>query len=45
MVVEELGGRLPNNAKDMENLIPGIGRYIAGAICSIAFNEQVPVVS
>ncbi|KAI9432972.1 DNA glycosylase [Lactarius indigo] len=42
-VVEELGGRLPDNAKDMETLIPGVGRYTAGAICSIAFNEQVPV--
>ncbi|KAF8500208.1 DNA glycosylase [Russula emetica] len=42
-VVEELGGCLPNNAKDMETLIPGVGRYTAGAICSIAFNEQVPV--
>ena len=29
----------------MEDLIPGVGRYTAGAICSIAFNEQVPVVS
>jgi len=27
----------------MEALIPGVGRYTAGAICSIAFNEQVPV--
>ena len=44
-VVDELGGRLPDNAKDMEALIPGVGRYTAGAICSIAFNEQVPVVS
>ncbi|KAI0305331.1 DNA glycosylase [Multifurca ochricompacta] len=42
-VVQELGGRLPDNAKDMEALIPGVGRYTAGAICSIAFNEQVPV--
>ena len=44
-VVEELDSRLPDNAKDMEALIPGVGRYTAGAICSIAFNEQVPVVS
>ncbi|KAH9983154.1 DNA glycosylase [Russula compacta] len=42
-VVEELGGRLPDNARDMEDLIPGVGRYTAGAVCSIAFNEQVPV--
>jgi A/G-specific adenine glycosylase len=44
-VVEDLDGRLPDNAKDMESLIPGVGRYTAGAICSIAFNERVPVVS
>lgn len=38
-----LSGRLPDNAKDMEALIPGIGRYSAGAICSIAYGERVPV--
>ena len=43
--VAELGGYLPDNAKDMQTKIPGIGRYSAGAICSIAYNEQVPVVS
>ncbi|KAH6900898.1 A/G-specific adenine DNA glycosylase [Coprinopsis sp. MPI-PUGE-AT-0042] len=42
-VVEELDGLLPNNAKDMEAKIPGIGRYSAGAICSIAYGEKVPV--
>ncbi|EKM57038.1 uncharacterized protein PHACADRAFT_92514 [Phanerochaete carnosa HHB-10118-sp] len=41
--MDELGGRLPDNAKDMEAQIPGIGRYSAGAICSIAYNERVPV--
>lgn len=41
--VNEFGGRLPDNAKAMET-IPGIGRYSAGAICSIAYNECVPVV-
>ena len=43
--VEVFGGRLPDNAQDMESKIPGIGRYSAGAICSIAYNERVPVVS
>jgi endonuclease III-like uncharacterized protein len=43
-VVEELHGHLPMNAKEMQSSIPGIGRYTAGAICSIAYNEQVPVV-
>ena len=42
--VDELGGRLPDNAKDIEAKIPGIGRYSAGAICSIAYGEQAPVV-
>ena len=40
----EYGGKLPGNAKGMQANIPGIGRYSAGAICSIAYNEQVPVV-
>lgn len=43
--VKEYNGKLPDNAKDMEANIPGIGRYSAGAICSIAYGEQVPVVS
>ncbi|KAF6747160.1 DNA glycosylase [Ephemerocybe angulata] len=42
-VMRELGGYLPDNAKDMEAKIPGIGRYSAGAICSIAYGEKVPV--
>lgn len=29
----------------MQANIPGIGRYSAGAICSIAYGENVPVVS
>jgi len=42
--VKHYGAKLPDNAKDMEANIPGIGRYSAGAICSIAYGEQVPVV-
>ncbi|KIY45065.1 DNA glycosylase [Fistulina hepatica ATCC 64428] len=41
--VKEYDGRLPDNAKLMEANIPGIGRYSAGAICSIAYGERVPV--
>ncbi|KAL6298669.1 DNA glycosylase [Sparassis latifolia] len=41
--VEQFHGRLPDNAKDMQSQIPGIGRYSAGAICSIAYNQCVPV--
>ncbi|KAH9835279.1 DNA glycosylase [Rhodofomes roseus] len=42
-VVEQFDGRLPDNAKDLETHIPGIGRYSAGAISSIAYNQCVPV--
>lgn len=43
-VVKEYGGLLPDNAEEMQANIPGIGRYSAGAICSIAYGERVPVV-
>lgn len=43
-VVKELEGLLPNNAKDLEKEIPGVGRYTAGAVASIVFGEQTPVV-
>ncbi|CAK5272682.1 unnamed protein product [Mycena citricolor] len=39
----DYNGRLPDNARDMQANIPGIGRYSAGAICSIAYGEAVPV--
>ncbi|KAF9523248.1 DNA glycosylase [Crepidotus variabilis] len=41
--VKDFSGRLPDNAKDLESHIPGIGRYSAGAISSIAYGERVPV--
>ncbi|KAF7323887.1 J domain-containing protein [Mycena kentingensis (nom. inval.)] len=41
--VGDFGGRLPNNAKDLQTHIPGIGRYSAGAISSIAYGENAPV--
>jgi A/G-specific adenine glycosylase len=34
--------RFPNNYEDVLAL-PGIGRYTAGAICSIAFNQPKPI--
>ena len=43
--MQTYGGRLPNTARDLEANIPGIGRYSAGAISSIAYGEQVPAVS
>lgn len=43
MIVNELDGRLPAKAEDWRRL-PGVGRYTANAIASIAFAERVPVV-
>ncbi|MBN1764270.1 MAG: A/G-specific adenine glycosylase [Sedimentisphaerales bacterium] len=42
-VVKEFNGRLPDSARSLQEL-PGIGRYTANAIASIAFDEDVPVV-
>ncbi|KAL7113690.1 hypothetical protein ACP275_04G076000 [Erythranthe tilingii] len=42
MVVEG-GGEFPKTASDLE-MVRGIGKYTAGAIASIAFDEAVPVV-
>jgi A/G-specific adenine glycosylase len=41
-VVERHGGRLPDTAEELIRL-PGIGRYTAGAIASIAFGRAEPV--
>ncbi len=42
-VTAEHGGRFPATAEALQRL-PGVGRYTAGAIASIAFGERVPVV-
>jgi A/G-specific adenine glycosylase len=42
-LVEEHDGRFPQNAAALQSL-PGIGRYTAAAISSIAFDEPVAVV-
>ena len=41
-IIEKHSGRFPQNLDDILAL-PGIGRYTAGAICSIAFNQPVPI--
>lgn len=41
-VVREHGGRIPDSPKELLKL-PGIGRYTAGAIASIAFDRPEPV--
>ena len=43
VVVRELGGKFPRTGEDWREL-PGIGRYSAAAIASIAFAEPVAVV-
>jgi A/G-specific adenine glycosylase len=42
IIVERHGGRFPEQFSDVLAL-PGIGRYTAGAICSVAFNQPAPV--
>lgn len=43
VIVEKYGGRFPKEIREIREL-PGIGRYTAGAIASIAFNADEPVV-
>jgi A/G-specific adenine glycosylase len=42
-IISEFGGRFPETPDELLSL-PGIGRYTAGAILSIAFNQPVPIV-
>jgi A/G-specific adenine glycosylase len=42
MVLEKHGGKFPREF-DAVLALPGIGRYTAGAICSIAFNQPTPI--
>lgn len=42
IVVAEHGGKLPDSVAALQQL-PGVGRYTAGAIASIAFEQAVPV--
>ncbi|HZQ20925.1 MAG TPA: A/G-specific adenine glycosylase [Terriglobales bacterium] len=42
VIVAENGGAFPNTAESLRKL-PGIGRYTAAAIASIAFNEPIAV--
>lgn len=42
IVSNHLNGKIPDNLTDLRTL-PGIGRYTAGAILSIAFNKPAPI--
>jgi A/G-specific adenine glycosylase len=41
-VVTLFNGKIPDNPEDLLTL-PGVGRYTAGAILSIAFNREAPI--
>jgi A/G-specific adenine glycosylase len=43
MIVDEYGGRIPADLAAVRAL-PGVGRYIAGAILSFAFDRPEPIV-
>ncbi len=42
-VMARFGGRVPSTVEELLT-IPGIGRYTAGAIASVAWNEHAPIV-
>ncbi|MDP8222371.1 MAG: A/G-specific adenine glycosylase [Candidatus Lernaella stagnicola] len=42
VVVDEYGGAIPADPHELQRL-PGIGRYTAGAIASIAFDRAAPI--
>jgi len=42
MVLQEFKGKFPDNSEDLQKL-PGIGQSTAGAILSIAFNQQAAI--
>ncbi|MHC4962850.1 MAG: A/G-specific adenine glycosylase [Planctomycetota bacterium] len=42
LIASDYSGQLPNTIEQLQK-IPGIGRYTAGAIASIAFNRPAPI--
>jgi A/G-specific adenine glycosylase len=42
IVIERFSGRVPRDLQDLLSL-PGVGRYTAGAIASLAFDEPAPI--
>jgi A/G-specific adenine glycosylase len=43
IVAAEFGGRFPGTVEELRKL-PGVGRYVAGAVASMAFGVRSPVV-
>jgi len=44
LIVEKFNGEFPKDAKSLEKEIPGVGKYTAGAISSMAFGLPAEVV-
>lgn len=38
-VVKEFGGKMPRTTESLLKHLPGVGRYTAGAIASIAYGQ------
>lgn len=45
MFVKLTAERLPSDPDVLEKGVPGVGRYTAGAICSMAYGVRTPIVS
>ncbi|XP_043555033.1 adenine DNA glycosylase isoform X1 [Chiloscyllium plagiosum] len=43
-VISEFKGEMPQNAEELQKQLPGVGRYTASAIASIAFGQVTGVV-
>ncbi|XP_044298095.1 adenine DNA glycosylase isoform X2 [Varanus komodoensis] len=43
-LVSQMAGRMPRTAEELQKLLPGVGKYTAGAIASIAFGQVTGVV-
>ncbi|KAJ6659537.1 hypothetical protein lerEdw1_018772 [Lerista edwardsae] len=43
-IMSEMSGHMPQTAEDLQKLLPGVGKYTAGAIASIAFGQVTGVV-
>ncbi|MEE6495224.1 hypothetical protein FKM82_001985 [Ascaphus truei] len=43
-VVSELKGQMPRSAEELQKLLPGVGRYTAGAVASISYGQVTGVV-
>jgi len=43
IIIKDFAGQMPQEPRTLQKL-PGIGAYVAGAICSIAYNKKVPAI-